>query len=287
MAWNQPIQTRSCKPSKRLKVGVRGMIGLLFIGIIAAAVTITVVIFSNNKVETNGPIETSIVKKPKSIASHPVFTNNVKPTSSAKMVEVKRKHKAGEIWYAEDGTKMATVLKNGEAIDVPVFIPRNRRLPKTHIFSHPSDNQIANLLRLEPGVGTFGDRDYKGFKDAFLKSCEEPIIISEGDDEWTKQLKRDVIDTKIELRARMADGEDVEEIMRETRNEYKKLANIKSFIESEVRNSLLNDDVTSDDMEDLVAAANKFLEDKGIPPLKINPFVQRRILELKKESIDE
>jgi len=176
---------------------------------------------------------------------------------------------------------MTTVMKNGEAVDVPVFVPRNRKLPKTHIFNHPCDNQIANLLRLDPGVGTFGNRDYKGFKDAFLKSCEEPIIVSENDDEWTKQLKRDVIETKIELRARMAEGEDVEAIMRDTRNEYKKLANIKKDIESEVRNTLLNEDVTKEDMEILVEAANRLLEEKGIAPLKINPFVQRRILELK------
>lgn len=285
MAWNQPSQSTSHKPSKEQTIGVRT---LLVLGTIASIVVSVVVFSRDKKTESLGESEPPVDRNSKHIMIWSVASNKTNLTSSVQLDEIaKIKHKAGEIWYADDGTKMATVLKNGEEVDVPVFIPRNRRLPKTHIFIHPSDNQIANLLRLEPGIGTFGNRDYKGFKEAFLKSCKEPIMISEDDDDWTKQLKRDVIDTKIELRERMANGEDIEEIMRETRYEYKKLAGIKGLIEAEVRNSLLNDDVTSDDMKNLVTAANKLLEDKGIPPLKINPFVQRRILELKKESIDE
>ena len=278
MAWNQPIKpTQANTKSAMSKLSWHFLFGCL----VVLSVLIAAHFIVDNHNEPTVVSESKITRKQKILDVTPDLSehsgNDNKPVEQV----AKTQHSVGEIWFTDDGTKMTTVLKNGEPVDVPVFVPRNRRLPKTHIFNHPCDNQIANLLRLDPGVGTFGNRDYKGFKDAFLKSCEEPIIVSEDDDEWTRQLKRDVIETKIELRARMADGEDVEAIMRDTRNEYKKLANIKKDIESEVRNTLLNDDVTKEDIEILVEAANRLLEEKGIAPLKINPFVQRRILELK------
>ena len=278
MAWNQPTKPT---PANRKSAISKHSRYILLGCLVVLCVLIAVSFIADNHNEPAVVSDSKITHQPKIPDVTPDLSahqgNDNKPVEQVAKIQ----HSVGEIWFTDDGTKMTTVLKNGEAIDVPVFVPRNRRLPKTHIFNHPCDNQIANLLRLDPGVGTFGNRDYKGFKDAFLKSCEEPIIVSEDDDEWTKQLKRDVIETKIELRARMADGEDVEAIMRDTRNEYKKLANIKKDIESEVHNTLLNEDVTEEDMEILVEAANRLLEEKGIAPLKINPFVQRRILELK------
>lgn len=272
MAWNRSTETAKPvqKASKKTPVGVFIALGLCLVALAAWWF-----LRPSDKPETAD----KDVK--------PTRIKEVKPAAAPKAEEApqkveKPKHEVGKFWYTDDGKKMITLVKNGATNDVEVYVPKNRKVPRTRIFEHRSENQIANLLRLEPGTGVFGNQDYKGFKEDFLKSCEVPIVASQDDDEWTAQLKKDVTAAKIDLRNRLADGEDIEQVMRDTREEYKKLAAIKNMIEKEVLHTLINEDVTADQMAAIREAANKMLEEKGIPPLKSNPFVEQRILEMKK-----
>ena len=149
--------------------------------------------------------------------------------------------------------------------------------PSYAIFNHPCENRIAAYLTIEPGqtmVGTpvFGER----FEKEFLKSCEEPIIINEDDTEETKALKNLMKETKIELRNRMAAGEKLSDIMDETHREIQKLGAAKRQIEQLVHEQLK--EVTSEqDVDDIVAAANKMLEEKGVAPISVNPILRKNI----------
>ena len=191
----------------------------------------------------------------------------------------KSSHKKGEIWYTADGKKMITLEKDGVLQDVEVYVRKHSNLAKTSIFRYPSENQIANLLRVEVGTGVFGNRDYKGFKANFLKSLEEEIEILDSDDEWTRALKQEVSETKRDLKKRLDAGEDIEEIMRSTRDELKKLAYIKRSIEQDARKMMMAAN-TEEDIEIVKEAANRLLEEKGIAPIKFNPIIERRILEI-------
>lgn len=146
------------------------------------------------------------------------------------------------------------------------------------IFGTRAENEIAMFMTMVPGEGLVGSPDYdESFKDEFLKSCETPIIIYDDDTEYEKQLKREMEELKIDLRQRMRDGEDICEIMAETREEMMRLGVVRQQIESEMRD-MLSESESADDFDDCIEAANRILESQGIAPLRINPIVRRNIM---------
>jgi len=146
------------------------------------------------------------------------------------------------------------------------------------IFPTRAENEIAMLLTIEPGETLVGEEQYeRWFKDEFLKSCEVPIVIRPEDSEYEKQLKKDMIQTKIDLRQRIADGEDICKIMSETRNEAMRLGILRQEIVTEARR-LVQESQSEDDIDDCVKAVNKVLESKGMAPFEVSPIVRRGIM---------
>ena len=146
------------------------------------------------------------------------------------------------------------------------------------IFPTRAENEIAMLLTIEPGESLVGEPDYdEDFRKEFLKSCETPIIVKDTDSPYEKQLKREMIQTKIELRNRMADGEDICEIMASSRNEAMRLGLLKDELEAETRDIIEKSAQSEGDIEDAFTALNKILENKGITPIELNPLTKRRI----------
>ena len=146
------------------------------------------------------------------------------------------------------------------------------------IFDTKAENEIAMFMTMVPGEGLVGSPDYgESFRDEFLKSCETPIIIDEDDTEYEKQLKREMEELKIDLRQRMRNGEDICEIMAETREEMMRLGVVRQQIEGEMR-ELLSESASAEDFEDCIEAANRILEAQGIAPLRINPIVRRNMM---------
>lgn len=152
-----------------------------------------------------------------------------------------------------------------------------RAKSKFEIFDSHVENEIANLMTLEPGMGLVGEPNYdeRTVKE-FLKSCETPIVITEEDDEYRAQLKRDMIQMKIELRERMEQGEDLVKILTEAREEAMRMGSIKQQLEHEMR-SLIKESRTLDEAQSVVEACNKLLEEKGIAPFSNSPLTERYI----------
>lgn len=151
--------------------------------------------------------------------------------------------------------------------------------PQYAIFDHSSENEIAAILTAEPGEGMVGEPPYgESFERDFMKSCEMPIVASDDDDDYRRQLKQDMTQVKIELRQRMSDGEKLGDILRDARHDIQRLAQIKREVEAEVRKSILEKASSSDDIDICIEAANKYLDSKGIAPIKDNP-ITRHIME--------
>ena len=149
--------------------------------------------------------------------------------------------------------------------DMAVNIPRLA----CEIFDNRVENEIAVLITMAPGTSMIGMPKYgDDYEQAFLKSCETPIIISEDDDEFTKQLKNDVIQVKIDLLDRIRDGEKIGDIMRDARLEAQRLSQIKNDIISLLRENIADENMDDNDVELCYAAANKLLEQHGIAPVK-------------------
>jgi len=154
------------------------------------------------------------------------------------------------------------------------------------IFDYHCENEMAGLLSMEPGQSIVGTPRYNGrFTKEFLKSLETPIVINEDDSEEDKELKRNVREAKIELKAAYDRGEDIEQIMLDSRKEMQQLAQYKAELNQQLREMAKeNPDMTTADMETMVEAANKMLEEKGIAPMNFGPLTKRKMLMMQHEN---
>ena len=145
-------------------------------------------------------------------------------------------------------------------------------------FTHCADIELGNLLMVEPGDDLLGDSEgiYKGFNKELDEALAEPLYYDEDDTDLQKELKEGVNELRIELAERRKAGEDIEKLMEDTRNQLKELALYKQELEDQVR-SLSTEDLTQKDYEDLLAAANQMLADRGIKPLELPATLKRAI----------
>jgi hypothetical protein len=149
-------------------------------------------------------------------------------------------------------------------------------------FKHSADVELGNLLMVEPGDDLLGDTAgmYRGFNKEFDEALAEPIEYSDDDTPIQREMKQAVNELRKELKDRRANGEDIEKIMEDTRNQLKELSLYRQELEDEVR-KLSTDDLTQKDYEDLVEAANQMLKERGIKPLEM-PSTVRHAIRLRK-----
>ena len=146
------------------------------------------------------------------------------------------------------------------------------------IFDRQCDNEIALCLTIEPGQVLVGTPLFRGrFLKDFLASLKEPIIPLQDDSEEIKELKRAVNAAKIELKEAYDRGEDIEQLMMETRKQLQDLGIYKQALESDLRDAIKMSAESTEDIDDFIKAANKLLEDKGIAPMELNLMARKRL----------
>ena len=146
------------------------------------------------------------------------------------------------------------------------------------VFDYKCETDIACLLTMEPGETLVGTPVYRGrFVKEFLKSLETPIVADKDDPQEIKDLKKAVTEAKIELKAAYDRGEDIEQIMLDTRNQLQDLAAYKHTLETELKDTIRNNATSGADIDEFIAAANRILEEKGIAPLQLNPLARKRL----------
>ncbi len=224
------------------------------------------------------------------------------PQSAPKPEVVKNFRKPVKFPKSEIVEKTATVIdpdarptKVGEIVNNYIRLPSGKLhfirgevtndLSKTvkkdwfAIFDRQCDNEIALCLSIEPGESIVGTPVFRGrFVKDFIESLKEPIIPSQDDCEEIKELKRAVNAAKIELKEAYDRGEDIEQIMVDTRKQLQDLGIYKKTLESDLREAIKTSAETSEDITDFIKAANKLLEEKGIAPMELN-FMSRMRLE--------
>ena len=150
--------------------------------------------------------------------------------------------------------------------------------PKWAIFKRASENIIASLLMLEPGQGMVGTPRYNGaMEDDFIRSLKEPIVITDEDSEEVRELKKLVKEAKENLKKELKAGRNIEGIIEESRKECQQLAKYKHLLKANVLEELRKENVSESYVDELVAAANLLLEEKGIAPLELGPISRVKI----------
>lgn len=192
-----------------------------------------------------------------------------------------------EIRTLPDGTYMKYVNGKPDWMfprhkHTPVIITndtaRTRLTFEQKVFKNAADAQIAVLLRPADGGLMLGDSAsyYKGFAKRLEKAMKAPVDDDPSDTEFVKALKKDVREIRADLYARMQNGEDVEKIMIEARDEQQKLGLYKRDLEKEVRRLAKDGDFDEKEAEELIGAANKMLEERGAAPMKMPGFLKAK-----------
>ena len=265
MAWNK---SSSASKSKQRSAGGDGrptsavVKGLLAAVLIVFGIVGAIFLFRNaNRQHPEAP-----KPKPRKIAE--VKPAAVKPTAEATNEKPKElpPQRVGEI---RDGKML---LQSGRLHPVKGVTTGKVERAWSSIFPHPSENIIAGLLAAKPGAAFVGTPHYNGrFTQNFLKSLEEPIIVSKDDSAEVQQLKRAVIAAKIELKAAYDRGEDIEEVLQEAREELQRMSRYKQELKADIyQYTHKTEGITEQDVDDYITAANTLLEAKGIAPIKKN-----------------
>lgn len=187
-------------------------------------------------------------------------------------------------WKYEDGRRLPKDAYKDErgvwrhpggqrVYDETAPVTTHKHKPKV-LFKHRSENMIGGLLSIRPGSAVAGTEVYnhKAFLEDFLESCKEPVEYLDTDTPQERALKQEVELVKQELLERFRNGEDIAEILSETRSELQRLGEVSKLMQDEIRNALRDGSLSDEDVEDYVRAANIVLESKGANPISINPL---------------
>jgi hypothetical protein len=146
-------------------------------------------------------------------------------------------------------------------------------------FKYNAERQIAHLLLVEPGEGMLGSGEdlYSDFDKEFKESLKDEIVFDEEDTPEQRELKEALIDIRKELIERMNNGEDLSHVMIETRKQLQEMALYKEELQEEVEKLRKDGNLSKQDRLELLEAANKMLEERGIQPFLIPSSLQRLI----------
>lgn len=146
-------------------------------------------------------------------------------------------------------------------------------------FKYNAERQIAHLLLVELGEGMLGSGEdlYSDFDKEFKESLKDEIVFDEEDTPEQRELKEALIDIRKELIERMNNGEDLSHVMLETRKQLQEMALYKEELQEEVEKLRRDGNLSKQDRLELLEAANKMLEDRGIQPFLIPSSLQRLI----------
>lgn len=157
--------------------------------------------------------------------------------------------------------------------------------PSYAIFKTSCENEIACYLTLKPGETLVGTPTYTPKqKAAMIAALDAAVIYDKDETQEQRDLRAAVQETKIELKKRVEAGEDIGEIFLETRKEIQELAQYKHQIEDLYREFRQKEDITIEDVDDFVKAANIQLEKKGIAPLELGVVTRRMLKEYNNHS---
>lgn len=144
------------------------------------------------------------------------------------------------------------------------------------VFEHRVESELAFLACMPLGTMVIGNRDFdEQFMQELNVALDDEITISDDDTDETKYYKQTVMDLKKELGSMLKNGEDVAAALSQTRKELQDLGVYKTQLEIELNRFMSNgEDVSEQDVEDFVNAANIMLKEKGIEPFEFNSLTR-------------
>lgn len=167
------------------------------------------------------------------------------------------------VWYDDKGRphyKPARVI----AVGSNTIINGKRYEPPKPIFHHTSENELDRVLSASPGERIIGETNWRQFEKDLPDAMVDPIRIEPDDTPDIVERKEAVIAAKKELAAAMGQGESPTAILKEAQKDLNDLASLYEGLNSELYELRSSGELTEEEYNDYVAAANKMLESKNI-----------------------
>lgn len=288
MGWNGSSAATSAATNKKIAKPRKASSGAPMSGAFKGTLALILVLaigagaywyVTNALPKVKESIEEKVEKKPIEEVEGAVAPAETKTVSEVEEVKPKKPLPPQRVGELRDGYRLLPSGKLHRVLGIVTNTP-----PKISIaektFKHSADVELGHLLMVEPGDDLLGDSEgmYRGFKKELEEALAEPIEYDKDDTEFQRELKDAVIDLRKELVARMKAGEDVEQLMEDTRNQLKELALYREELENQVKRISGEDaSMTQEDYDDLVEAANMMLEERGSKPMELPMSLKRTV----------
>lgn len=280
MAWNRTTTKPAVQPRKK-RTGL--FLTALLIALVGLGVGVFLLMDAEQSVEQPRKKRAVIQTKTNLVARVKVEEESVEPVRTNMELRRWPKSRTNELSRGE----LAYWKLYNPIVPPSKFQPELHR-PKYQIFGNRIDNQIASVVGMEPGTMVLAHRRVSpDFAQRFLESLKHPIIPTESDDDYSRELKRAVNEAKIELKARYDAGEDICKIMNDAMDEMQRLGQYRAQIERDAAN-MLSSSASVEDIDVTISAVNQMLEKKGIAPIELNSMSRlalKRQLAEKKENV--
>lgn len=282
MAWNQPNTTGHSARRSTPRKAYKGIWLVVATFSVIAAVGLVIALLPREKVTPSTVVEVPTkTQKNTQKKSSPVSAPKPQEATEVKVDPNARPTKVGEV------VNGYVMLPSGR-IHKPTGVVTNRVADygksKYSIFENRSDNEIAGILMANPGEAVVGTKRYdKWFEKQFLKSIETPITVSPDDEPWQADLKKLVIQARLELKEAHDKGEDIAAIMSESRQQLQDLAKYKQSVK-QIYAQNVKECATEQDVADLQNAVNVMLEEKGCAPMNLTLLTKMRLMKGKTDE---
>lgn len=264
-------QNKKVSHKKRVRFGI--VAGLILILIIVTLF----MLFTKQDVQHNEDSQTKITT-----AQIP----EVKPSISSS-IKVEKKKEINEMTDEERLMYYKEKYGDNPPDNLKTIIHYLKHPPKTNfsmkpskfaIFKHPSERAIAGFISVVPGSFVVRPQTFDAsFDKDFAESMFDKIEILETDTEEQRILKEAVIATKKELADRAKNGENPSEILTEYAQQLYDLGQYRVNLQQEIIKTTQDINASDADVEDIVAAANKLLSDKGLQPIRMPNLAARQL----------
>ena len=257
---------------------------ILCIVVVGVFVAVRFWFVNNGKTQEESP-----EKKPK---RHTVVSDAIVDTVKAPKGVRKESAKANEPWVhplmvGKDPYNWVVITNSsGKEKCVRLFHPGSKQKPP--IFKHMSENELQEICLGEMGERVPDIPLNSRFRDDLTQALLEPVEISDDDSEDIVVIKQQMQELKDELKAAIKNGEDPIELIREAMEERNRVAAYRENM-LQILADRKNEGASQEELDELRAAANKMLSDKGVKLLRTADQIREniRIKQLEKEQKGE
>lgn len=274
MAWNKPSTENQQQKTPNVKApsAKRGIIAVA--AVVVALGALSLWMFSGNDGE-----DAASTKKDRGLIKE--VTPSVMPKAEAKPAAPELSPRERQLKEILDryGDNIPDNLKaTVEYLKHPPVQSFHPMRTKADIFKCRSDRQIAAMLMITPGDWMLRKPTYDEMFDSdFEASLNEKIEFEDSDTDEQRELKEAVIATREDLAKKLKFGIKPSDIMNSEADSLYQLGNYRRDLQNEITKISSDENVSDEDVRDLVSAANQMLKSKGLAGFQMPNMAFRQV----------